>query len=401
MLSKNIKSDFPIFKTYLKLCYLDNAATTQKPKMVIDRICQFYEQENANIHRGIYELSEKATSLYEEARKTVADHFGTSKEEIIFVRNATEGINLVAYTFGETLKKGATILITELEHHSNIVPWQRLKERRNLKIEVVKIQPNGILDLRDLEKKIKLKPALLAITHISNVLGVINPLPEIIKKAHFYGTKVLVDASQSVPHFKVKVKELDADFLVFTGHKCLGPTGIGVLYLKKEIGENLPPFLTGGDMVEEVTFKKTRFLLPPQRFEAGTPHLAGAIGLKSALDYLNKIGLEKIRKHEKKLLTTCLTVLRSIKGVTIYGPADPKIQSGIVTFNVKGIHAHDLAQIFDQEKIAIRAGSHCAHPLMQRLGVAATARISFYLYNEEEDINRVEKAIFKAKKIFQ
>ena len=384
--------DFPIFSTHPNFCYLDSAATSQKPQVVINRIKKFYEEENANIHRGIYQLSEKATELYETAREKVASFLGAKNYDIIFVRNATEGINLVANVFQES----GSILLTELEHHANIIPWQLQKR----KIETVDLNKNQTLNLENLLIKLKAKPALLGITHISNAIGTINPAKEIIEKAHQAGTKVLLDGSQSVPHMSVNLDDLNPDFFVFTGHKMLGPTGIGVVAIKKEIAENLPPYQGGGDMIQEVNFEKSTYLPSPARFEAGTPNIAGAIALQTAIEYLEDIGMEKVREHEKNLFQKCWDALKQKEGLTLFGPEDPEKHAGIISFTLDYAHPHDIAQIFDSEKIAIRAGHHCCQPLMNSLNIPATARISFYLYNNESDIERILKAIQKVKQVF-
>jgi cysteine desulfurase/selenocysteine lyase len=393
-----IQKDFPIFQKYPKLCYLDSAATSQKPKAVIDAIRNFYETSNANIHRGLYHLSQLATEKYENARKRVADFVGAKAEEIIFVRNATEGINLVASVF--PFNKKDTVLLTEMEHHANIVPWQMAGKKTGCRLEVVKLTKDQKLDMNDLKKKLEKKPRLVCVTHVSNALGTINPVKTIIELAHAKGSLVLVDASQSVPHMKVHFKDLGADFMVFTGHKSLGPTGIGVVVIKKSIAENLPPYQTGGDMIESVSWKKTTFQLPPHRFEAGTPNIEGAIALASAFDYLESLGNERVREHEKKLFKKAWSALKKEKGITLFGPENEEEHAGIISFTLDGVHPHDIAQVFDSENIAIRAGHHCCQPLMTALGIPATARLSFYVYNTEKDIEKVLSAIKKVRKIF-
>ncbi len=389
----NIKKDFPIFKTHPNFCYLDSAATSQKPQVVIDRIKKFYEEENANIHRGIYRLSEQATEAYEQARSKISSFLGAKNYDIIFVRNATEGINLVARTFQEP----GSILLTELEHHANIVPWQLTRK----KIEIVKLNEDQTLNLENLLIKLEAKPTLLGLTHISNAIGTINPAKEIIEKAHASGTKVLLDGSQSVPHMKINLEDLNPDFLVFTGHKMLGPTGIGVVAIKKEIAKNLPPYQGGGDMIQEVSWEKSTYLPSPARFEAGTPNIAGVLALQTAIEYLEKIGLEKIREHEKDLFRKCWNALKKEEGLTLFGPEDPEKHAGIISFTLDYAHPHDIAQIFDSENIAIRAGHHCCQPLMNSLSVPATARISFYLYNDESDIEKILIALQKVKQTFK
>lgn len=388
-----MKKDFPIFSTHPELCYLDNAATSQKPQVVIDRMKKFYEEESANIHRGIYRLSEKATEMYETARKKVSDFLNAKNYDIIFVRNATEGINLIANVFQEP----GHVLLTELEHHANIVPWQLTKRE----IEVIKLTEDQTLDLKDFENKLKNKPVLLGLTHISNAIGTINPAKEIIEKAHQADTKVLLDGSQSVPHMKVDLSELNPDFFVFTGHKMLGPTGIGAVIIKKEITKNLQPYQGGGDMIQEVSWEKSTYLPSPARFEAGTPNIAGAIGLQTAIEYLENIGMEKVREHEKNLFEKCWNALKEEEGLTLFGPEDPEKHAGIISFTLDYAHPHDIAQVFDSENLCIRAGHHCCQPLMNFLNIPATARISFYLYNDESDIEKVLQALSKTKHLFQ
>lgn len=392
------KKDFPIFQKYPDLCYLDSAATSQKPEAVINAITNFYKTSNANIHRGLYRLSQLATEKYENARKRVADFVGAKAEEVIFVRNATEGINLIASVF--PLKKSDTILLTEMEHHANIVPWQMAGRKTGCKLEVVKLAKDQTLDMEDLRKKLEKKPRLVCVTHVSNALGTINPVKTIAELAHAKGSLVLVDASQSVPHMRVSFEKIGADFMVFTGHKSLGPTGIGVVMIKKNIAETLPPYQTGGDMIESVSWKETKFQLPPHRFEAGTPNIEGAIALASAFDYLESLGMENVRAHEKELFKKAWNALEKEKGITLFGPENEEEHASIISFTLDGVHPHDIAQVFDSENIAVRAGHHCCQPLMTALNIPATARLSFYVYNTEKDIERVLFAIKKVRKIF-
>jgi cysteine desulfurase/selenocysteine lyase len=360
---------------------------------VIEAIEKFYEESNANIHRGIYKLSEKATKQYEDAREKVSKFLNASNYDVIFVRNSTEGINLVANVFQEP----GSVLLTEFEHHANIVPWQITKRE----IDIVSLKQDQTLDEDDLIKKLDEKPALLSMTHISNAVGTINPIEKCIKLAHDGDVKVLVDGSQSVPHMKINLDEMDPDFFVFTGHKMLGPTGIGVVMIKKDIAKDLPPYQGGGDMIESVSFEKTSYLPSPHRFEAGTQNIAGVVGLSAAIDYLEKIGMKEIREHEKQLFKKAWDELKRVEGITLYGPEDTEVHAGMISFTLDYAHPHDIAQIFDSEGIAVRAGHHCCQPLMEHLGVPATARISFYIYNDESDIERVISALNKVKETFK
>jgi len=397
-----IRKDFPILKRKIHgkpLVYLDSASTSQKPKQVIDAISKFYKTSNANIHRALYTLSDEATTQYELARKKVADFIHASSEEIIFTRNATEAINLVMQTVGKTLiQKNDLILTTEMEHHSNLVPWQQLAKEKGAKLKFIPIIKEGILDLDQAKKLFNEKPKLFACTHISNVLGTINPIKELIQLAHAQKTIVLIDGAQSIPHLSINVKDLDCDFFVASGHKMLAPTGIGFLYGKKELLEKMSPFLFGGDMIKEVSYQDASWNDLPWKFEAGTPDIAGVIGLGAAIDYLQSIGIENIHNYEQELTKYALEQLQKIPQVRIVGPKD---RAGVIAFNVGDIHAHDLTTIFDSESIAIRSGHHCAQPLTEKLGEAATARMSFYLYNTKEEIDQAIKAIHKAKKVFK
>ncbi len=413
---EKIRSDFPILKRKIynhDLVYFDNAATSQKPKQVIAAIADYYENHNANVHRGVHKLSEEATEMYESARKTVADFInGGDKRQIVFTRNATEAINLVAYSWGRAnLKSGDEILLTEMEHHSNLVPWQMLAQEVGVKLKFIPIDERGELRIKNNELKTYLtaKTKLVALTHVSNVLGTINPVKEIIEQIKTYNPKikVLIDGAQAVPHLPVSVQTLGCDFYVFTGHKMLGPTGIGVLWAKKELLEEMPPFLGGGDMILEVSFAKASYNYIPWKFEAGTPNVAGAIGLASACDYLAKVGMKRVREHEADLTKYAIDQLKSTPGVEIYGPEKLERRSGVISFNIvdkKGevvIHPHDLASILDGEGIAIRSGHHCAQPLMGVLGINAAARVSFHLYNTKAEIDKLLPAIEKAKKTFK
>ena len=399
----SIRGDFPILQQEMngkRLAYLDNAATTQKPRQVIDAISRFYRTTNANIHRGAYRLSEEATAAYETAHDKVADFIGApGRQTIIFTRNATEAINLVAYSWGRSnIGPGDEILLTQMEHHSNLVPWQQLAKERGARIVYLPVTDNGTLALDQLSRLLTERTRLVAVTHCSNVLGTINPLHEIIARAHEAGATVLVDAAQSVPHFPVRVQELDCDFLAFSGHKMLGPTGVGVLYGKEELLDTMPPFLTGGDMIGEVTFEGATWNELPWKFEAGTPAIAEGVGLAAAIDYLNGIGMERVHAHEQALLSYALKRLHEIDGIRIFGPEAPR--TGVISFTLDGIHPHDIATFLDQYGVAIRAGHHCAQPLMGILGVPATARASFYLYNDLDDVDQLVEALKKTREFF-
>ncbi len=404
---KNYKKDFPIFQKNKSLVYLDSAATSQKPKFVLDSIIEYYETYNANVRRGLYPIAEKATAKVEEVRKQVA-RFINAKDpsEIIFVRNATEGINLVAYSLSNDLQKGDVVVSTIMEHHSNFVPWQQLAKIKGAKFEVIDIDKNFQFSISNFQSNPNIKNAkILTITHVSNVLGTINPIREIIKnlKSSIINHKspvVLVDAAQSIPHMKVDVQDIGCDFLVFSGHKTMASTGIGVLYGKKELLEKMQPFLYGGDMIKEVGIEKTTFADVPYKFEAGTPDIAGIVSLGAAIEYLNKIGMDTIRNHELGIMNYGLERIRKIEGITIYGPQNVADRGGVISFNIHGIHAHDVAQVLGDMGICIRAGHHCAMPLHKRLGISSSVRASFYLYNDEADVDKFIEGIKKAKKIF-
>ncbi|MEK6946595.1 MAG: cysteine desulfurase [Nanoarchaeota archaeon] len=381
-----------------QLIYFDSAATSQKPKQVIDAMDYYYKNSNANIHRSIHQIGEEATELYEKAHEKVADFINAdSYRDIVFTKNTTESLNLLAYSLTAKLKKGDGIVISQMEHHSNFVPWQQLAEQRRLKLGFIKIDGKGNLDKKSINENITKKTKIVSLTHASNVLGTINPIKEIAKIAHENGAVMVVDGAQSVPHMPVDVRQLDADFLAFSGHKMLGPTGIGVLYGKKELLEEMQPFLYGGEMINEVTFKYTTFNQLPWKFEAGTMNIAEAVGLSAAIDYLKKIEMENIRNHDKELADYAMAKLKEISWITTYGP---KERGAVISFNVKGVHAHDVAQILDSEGIAVRAGHHCCMPLMSVLKVPATARASFYLYNTKKEIDSFIEALHKVKKIF-
>ena len=404
--SYELRNDFPIFKKKINgkdLVYLDNASTTQKPYSVINSITDFYSNYNSNIHRAVYQLAEEATELYEQSRKKIANFINVRPEEIIFTRNTTESINLIAHSWARSnLKKDDIIAITEIEHHSNIVPWQILCQEIGTRLDYVGIDENGFLDVEYLIELISSrKIKLVSISHMSNVLGTIVPIERIIKTAHQYDIPVIVDGAQSVPHMPVDAKNLDCDFLVFSAHKMLGPTGVGVLYAKKEFLEKMKPFMGGGDMIKEVFKFHTNYNEVPYKFEAGTPNIADVVGFGAAVDYLEKIGMENIRKHEIYLTEYALESMQSLKYITIYGPMDSKFRGGVISFNIADIHPHDLATIMNDHGIAIRSGHHCAQVLMQRLDVPATSRASFYIYNTKEEIDKFVNAIKEAGRIFK
>jgi cysteine desulfurase / selenocysteine lyase len=398
-----VRADFPILRRQARgrpLVYLDNAATTQKPQVVIDTIAGYYTGINANVHRGVHELSELATEAFEGARETVRAFFNASAvEEIIFTRNATEGINLVAATFGRAaVGAGDEVLISAMEHHSNIVPWQMLCEAAGARLVVAPIDDRGDLLLEELERRIGPRTRLLAITHMSNALGTINPIADIVRMAGAFGVPVLVDGSQAAYHMPVDVRALGCDFYVATGHKLYGPTGIGILYGRRERLEAMPPYMGGGDMIASVTFEKSSWNVLPYKFEAGTPNIAGAVGLAAALEYINGIGLEAIRAYEQDLLAYGTSVLEGIDGVRLVGTARRK--ASILSFVMEGIHPHDIGTIVDREGVAIRTGHHCAQPVMDRFGVPATARASLAMYNTREDIDALARAIERVRAVF-
>lgn len=399
-----IRKDFPILKRKInghKLIYFDNAATTQKPVQVIKAIEKYYREKNANIHRGVHTLSQEATFLYEEAHKVVSSFINSKKwEEVIFVRNTTEALNLISYTLGRGyLKEGDLVITTKLDHHSNILPWLLLKEQKKIKIELVEITGKGTLDLEDLEDKLKKGPKILAITHISNITGWITPLKDIIKKAHNEGAIVVVDGAQASAHIPIDVQDLDVDFYAFSGHKMLGPMGIGVLYGKEILLSKLPPFLSGGDMLETLSFssKSCQLCLKtlPWKYEAGTSNVEGAIGLMEAIKYIKNIGFDTILKEEKKLLKFTLENLKEMKNVETYGPEDLENRIGVIPFNVKGFSANEVASVLDQYGIAIRSGYHCAQPFHESMNIPSSARVSFYIYNTIEEVKKFIKVLKK------
>jgi len=394
-----IRSDFPLFKRKVNghtPIYFDNAATTLKPTTVIDSVNHYYKNLSANIHRSANTLSYESSLLYDNAHKKVADFIGAENwHEIVFTRNATESINLVAYSWGlHNLKKNDEILITIMEHHSNIVPWQMLEKVIGVKIKYLDVNDNGTLKLEELPKLLTNKTKLVAIVHASNVLGTVNPVKKIVKEAKKVGALVLVDAAQSVPHLKIDINDMGCDFLVASGHKMVGPTGIGFLYGREELLGDMQPFMYGGDMIEKVTLEYSTWNELPWKFEAGTPNIAGGIGLGAAVDYLTEIGLENIFEHEKKLLTYALNILNDYPWINLYGP-EAKDRIGNISFNVDGVHPHDVSWILDNEGIAVRSGNHCAQPLMNKLGIENAVRVSFYFYNTKEEIDKFIGALIK------
>lgn len=404
-LPSDVRRDFPLLQRSVDgkpLVYLDSAATSQKPRVVLEALQHYYEEYNANVHRGLYRIAERATLAYEEARSKVAAFVGGRPEELVFTRGTTEAINLVAYSYGEAfLRPGDEILVTEMEHHSNLVPWQLLAQRRGAKLRFLRVRPeDGTLDLDALEWCLTERTRVVAVTHQSNVVGTINPVRHIAERAHAVGAVVVVDGAQSVPHMPVRVHELGCDFLAFSGHKMCGPTGIGALWGRYHLLEAMPPFHGGGEMIERVELERSTYKPPPHRFEAGTPNIADAIVLGVAADYLRSVGMEAVREHEKALVRYALAQLAEVQGVRVYGPKDPEARGGAVAFTVEGVHPHDVAQVLDAEGICVRAGHHCAQPLHRALGVQATARASVYLYNTPEDIDALVRGVERVRAFF-
>jgi len=400
---ERVRSDFPILHQRVnghQLVYLDNAATSQKPKAVIDAIVRYYEHDNANIHRGVHYLSQRATEEFESARKVVQSFINAAEpREIIFVRSATEAINLVAQTYGrQHLGIGDEVLITAMEHHSNIVPWQLLCEEKQAKLQVAPINDRGELIPAEFERLLNSRTRIVALGHVSNALGTINPIKQITAMAHARNIPVLVDGAQAAPHVRIDVQQLDCDFYAFSGHKIYGPTGIGVLYGKAAVLEAMPPYQGGGDMISSVTFEKTTYNKLPHKFEAGTPDMSGAVGLRAAIEYLNRVGIENLAEYEHELLTYATQKVSAIPGVRLIGTAKEK--AGVLSFIMDGVHPHDIGTILDQEGIAIRTGHHCAQPVMQRFGVDATARASFALYNTKEEVDVLVRGIQKVQEVF-
>jgi len=398
-----IRRDFPILRERVHdkpLVYLDNAATTQKPRRVIDRLNAFYRRENANVHRGVHLLSERATDAYEDARRTVCRFLNAADpKEIVFVRGTTEAINLVAQSYGRThVGSGDEIVITTMEHHSNIVPWQIVCEQTGARLRVAPMTDDGDIDLDAYEALLSARTKIVAVVHVSNALGTINPIAEIVRIAHAGGIPVLVDGAQAVAHMPVDVRALDCDFYAFSGHKVFGPTGIGVLYARASLLDAMPPYQGGGDMISAVTFERTLYNVPPYKFEAGTPDIAGAIGLAAALQYVEAIGLDHVRAHEHELLAYGTAALSQVPGLRLTGTAAHK--AGILAFVLEGVHPHDIGTILDREGVAIRTGHHCCQPLMDRLGVPATARASLALYSTREEVDALARALDKVREVF-
>ena len=401
-IAKKLRKDFPIFKNNKGMIYLDNAATSQRPKQVIKAMTDFYEKDNANIGRGLYTLAEKAMADYDNARKTIANFINADIEEIIFTRNTTESLNLLSYTLSSIIpKEKDEIVLTEMEHHSNLVPWQQLAKRNKMKLKIIRIKEDFTLDMKDLKDKLTDKTAIISVTHVSNILGTINPINEIVKLGKNHGAITIIDAAQSISNIKIDVKKLDCDFLAFSSHKMLGPTGIGVLYGKKEILEKMPPFNFGGGMIKRVEWGSAEWADIPEKFEAGTQNIAEAIGLGKAIKYLEKIGLENIADWEKQLTQYTLEKLKEIPGIKIYNPGADK-SAGIISFNLGKIHPHDVSALLDEKGILIRAGHCCAMPLMKKLGIPqGVSRISFSIFNTFEEIDNITEALKKIQKRFE
>jgi len=401
-----IRRDFPIFEQQVHghpLVFLDSASTSQKPQPVIDALDAYYREYTANVHRGIYEFGEHATASYEAARASVATFINASDaHEVIFTRNATEAINLVAYAWGRrNIGRGDAIVLTEMEHHANLVPWQLLAQEKDGDLEFIPITDDGILRQDVFEVLLRLKPKLVAFTHVSNTLGTINPVAEMVEAAHKAGALVLLDGAQAAPHVPVDVQAIGADFYAFSGHKMLGPTGSGVLWARRQLLEAMPPFMAGGDMIREVHLRRSEWNDIPWKFEAGTPDIAAGIGLGAAAEYLGELGMERVREHEMELLTYALVALRrEHPDVTLYGPMDAGIRCGVIPFNVPGVHPHDVAQVLDRSGVAVRAGHHCTMPLHERLELPATARASFNVYTTEADVDALVAGLHEVKRIF-
>ncbi|MDE2490895.1 MAG: cysteine desulfurase [Elusimicrobia bacterium] len=401
-----LKADFPIFKRLVRgkpLVYLDNAATSQKPRAVIDALVDFYENHNANVHRGVHTLSEEATAMVEAVRAKTAAFIGAPKPEtVVFTRNATESINLVAYSWGRKfLKAGDEIVITEMEHHSNMVPWQLLAKEKGLTLKYVPVELDGTLDLDKVKKTLGPKTRLFAFTALSNALGTVNPVDQLVQAGRSVGAAVLVDACQWAPHRRLDVSSWGADFVAFSAHKMLGPTGIGVLWGREELLEAMDPFLGGGDMISRVTLEGATWNVLPYKFEAGTPNFADAVAFGPALDYLEKVGLDAIRAHEDALAAKAVALLEAEPVVRVLGPKDPAERSGVISFNLAGLHPHDVGTVFDLEGVAVRVGHHCCQPLMHRFQCGGTARASFYLYNDESDVEALGRALRRTIEFFK
>jgi cysteine desulfurase / selenocysteine lyase len=402
---KKIRAQFPILEREVHpgvpLVYLDSAATSQKPRSVIQAMDEYYNRSNANIHRGIHVLAEEATTLYENARNKIARFINApSPRQVIYTRNTTESINLVAYSWGRAnLGAGDLVVLTEMEHHSNLVPWHILAEEKNIRLEFIPVGEDGLLDLNAYQRLLDLRPRMVAFMHVSNVLGTINPAKNIIALAHDAGAVTLLDGAQSVPHIPVDVQDLDADFLAFSAHKMCGPTGIGVLYGRKELLDGMPPFLGGGDMIKRVHLRSFVPNEIPYKFEAGTPAIAEAAGFGAAVDYLTSVGMQAVAQHEREVISYALERLEEVPGVKLFGPS-ANHKGGVASFTLAGIHPHDVSQILDTKGIAIRAGHHCAMPLHEKFGLPATARASFYLYNTKEDVDHLAEALYTVRQVF-
>ena len=407
-----IRKDFPIFSKVMRgenrLVYLDSGATSQKPFQVLDAERKFYETNNAAVHRGAHLLAEEASIAYEGARQVLADFINAELDEVIFTKSATESINALAYSFGNSevdsrfaLQPGDRIVVSELEHHANLIPWQQLAKRTGAELAWFPIDSDGRLDQSELDSLINKKTKIVAITHQSNVLGTIVPLEKIVKRAHSVGAVVVLDACQSAPHFAIDVKTLGVDFLAFSGHKALGPTGIGILWGRSEYLNQMEPFLTGGSMIESVTMTEAKWAQSPKRFEAGVPNMAQAVGLAAAIGYLNNLGMDNVAKHEKELTAYALNKFSELKNVDVIGPKNNVDRGSVLSFTIDGIHPHDVGQVLDQYGVAVRTGHHCAWPLMKKLGLVGTTRASFYVYNDEADVDALVDAVLQAQKYFK
>lgn len=395
------KKDFPVL-VERNIAYLDSGATTQKPQSVIDAVEKYYKKHNANPHRGAYSLSIEATEAYENGRDKIAKFINASREEVIVTKNASEALNLVAYSYGlDNLKDTDEIVLSIMEHHSNLVPWQYVSRKTGAKLKYMYINDNYELDMDEVKAKITDKTKVVGIVHISNVTGTINNVKEIIDYAHSKGAVVVLDVSQSIPHMKIDVKELDADFVAFSGHKMLAPLGIGILYGKKELLTKMTPFLYGGDMIEYVYEDHTTFAPLPSKFEAGTQNVGGVVGMSASIDYIEAVGYDNIEKHEKELVDYAVEKLSKLDYITLYMTNNPKHHSAVISFNIKGVHPHDVASILDNEGVCVRSGNHCAQPLLRYIGIDSTCRASFYLYNTKEDVDRLVAAVEKAYKMFE
>ena len=401
-----IRGDFPILEREVygkRLVYLDNAATSQKPRQVIEALVHYYESYNANIHRAVHALGEEATAAYEEAREKVARFIGApSSESVIFTRNTTEAINLVAYAWGRAnVGEGDEIILTQMEHHSNLIPWQQLAAEKGATLRFIEIKPNGTLELGNLSALFSGRTKLLAMPHVSNALGTINPAEEIVAEARKRGVTTLIDGAQAVPHMPVDVQAVGADFYAFSAHKMLGPTGVGVLYARRELLEEMAPFLGGGEMILKVTLEDATWNDLPWKFEAGTPNIADVIAFGAAIDYLDAVGMDNVRRHEVEVTTYALERLRGLDDVTLYGPDEPDLRGGVVSFNYGDLHPHDVGTILDRHGVAIRAGHHCTQPLMRCLGVTGTARASFYIYNTQDEVDVLIEGLKAARDFFK